>query len=69
MTSLLRNHAFVLSFVFAFLASMVTSFLGDRLSYNLAFAGGNNHADDNDDDDIVASQLFHRFNALSRTVR
>ncbi|WP_186433971.1 hypothetical protein [Candidatus Nitrosocosmicus arcticus] len=48
---------------------MVTSFLGDRLSYNLAFAGGNNHADDNDDDDIVASQLFHRFNALSRTVR
>ncbi len=59
MTSLLKNQVFILSFVFAFLATMVTSLLGDQVSYNLAFAGGNDHDDDDDDDDgNIASQII-----------
>ena len=37
---------------------MVTSSLGDHVSYNLAFAGGNDHDDDNDDDGNIASQII-----------
>lgn len=55
LTSTPRNQIFILSFVFAFLATMVTSALGIQGNYDLAFAGGNDH---DDDDSNIASQII-----------